>query len=334
MSDRVLLAHGGGGELTARLITEHILPRLGNPALAPLTDGALLDAPPGRLCLTTDASVVRPLEFPGGDIGRLAVAGAVNDLSVMGAVPLALTLSLVIEEGLPLAVLDRILDSLAATAREAGVPVVTGDTKVIERREGDGLILSTTGLGVLRPGITLGMERIQTGDRVLVSGTIGDHGLAVMACREGLGLRSPVRSDVAPLGDLIGGMLTAGGVRFLRDPTRGGVAGVLADLAEKTGMGVEIDETAIPVSPATRQAAELLGLDLLGAANEGKVLAVVDAASAASVLAACRAHPLGRQAALIGTVVERRPALAELVTAHGGRRIISRPVGEELPRIC
>jgi hydrogenase expression/formation protein HypE len=333
--DRVLLAHGGGGELTRRLIAEHIRPRLANPALDELTDGALLANPGGRLCVTTDASVVTPLFFPGGDIGRLAVSGTVNDLAVMGATPLALMQTLVIEEGLPLATLDRVLDSIAATAAEAGVPVVAGDTKVVERRVGEGLFISTAGVGVVATGVELGLKRIRPGDRVLISGRIADHGLAVMAQREGMSFQTTVKSDVAPLNRLCAALVAIGnGLRFLRDPTRGGLAGVLADLAEDTGLSVEVEESAIPIAPATRHAAEMLGLDPLVVANEGKLVIVCSPAAADAALAACRADPHGRHAALIGTVTTAAPPLAELITAAGGRRIVQRPYGEELPRIC
>ena len=335
MTALVQLAHGGGGEATRRLIAEHILPRLKNPALNPLTDGAVLSPVAGRLCLTTDASVVRPLEFPGGDIGRLAVSGTVNDLAVMGARPLALTLSLIIEEGLPLATLDRILDSIAATAREAGVAVVTGDTKVVERQQGDGLVISTAGLGVIADGVELGIPRIRPGDRIIVTGTIADHGLAIMASRAGLGITSVVTSDVAPLNDLCSALLAHGSaLRFLRDPTRGGVANVFADLAEDGGFSVDITEAAIPIAPATRHVAEMLGIDPLVAANEGKLVVVCAPEAADALLATCRRHARGRNAAIIGTVVDRQPPLAELITVIGGRRIIGRPYGEELPRIC
>jgi hydrogenase expression/formation protein HypE len=331
----VLLSHGGGGEATRRLIAEHILPRLGNPALDTLTDGAVLPPVAGRLCVTTDASVVRPLEFPGGDIGRLAVSGTVNDLAVMGARPLALTMSLIIEEGLPLATLDRILDSVAATAREAGVAVVAGDTKVVERHHGDGLLISTAGVGVIADGLELGVKRIHPGDRVLVTGTMADHGLAIMASREGLGLDGAITSDVTPLADLCATILAHGpAIHFLRDPTRGGLAGVLADLAEDGGCSLDIEERAIPIATATRHVAEMLGIDPLGVANEGKLVVVCAADAADAVLATCRRHRHGAHAAIIGTVTNRRPALAELLTTIGGRRIISRPFGEELPRIC
>jgi hydrogenase expression/formation protein HypE len=332
--DRILLAHGGGGELTRRLIDDLIVARLGNPALATLTDAAVLARPAGRLCLTTDASVVQPLFFPGGDIGRLAVAGTINDLAVMGADPLALCQSLIIEEGLPIAVLERVLDSVAATAAEAGVAVVAGDTKVVERRGGDGLIVSTAGIGVLPDGVDLGLHRCAAGDAVLVSGPIAEHGLTIMCAREGLGLTSTLASDVAPLHELAANLRGLGpSLRFLRDPTRGGLAGVLADLAT-TGHGVEVEEAAIPVSPAARHAAELLGLDLLGVANEGKLVAVVAAEAAAEALIRCHAHPRGRQAALIGRLVPADRPLVELITLAGGRRLVQRPYGEDLPRIC
>ena len=333
---RILLAHGGGGELTRQLVDERIVPKLTNPLLAPLTDSAVLDLPPGRVCLTTDAYVVQPVEFPGGDIGRLAVCGTVNDLAVMGARPLALSLALVLEEGLPLALLDRVLDSIAAAAAEAGVVVATGDTKVVERRGGDGLTITTAGVGVLPDGVRLGMELVRPGDVILITGRIAEHGLAVMSAREGLAFSTTIRSDVAPLNSLIEAMLAAGGagVRFLRDPTRGGLAGVLADLVERTGLSLEVDESAVPISRAALHTAELLGLDPLAVANEGKCVAVAAGEAAERILAACRAHPLGVHAAVIGRLAARGAPLAELITRAGGRRMIQRPYGEELPRIC
>lgn len=331
---RVLLAHGGGGTLTHDLIAEHILPRLANPALSALGDSAVLANPGRPLCLTTDSFVVRPLQFPGGDIGRLAVCGTVNDLAVAAAEPLALTLSLVIEEGLPLATLDAVLDSLAAAAGEAGVSVVTGDTKVIEYTRGDGLIINTAGLGAARPGAKLSLDRAEPGDVLVVTGLLAEHGLAVMSAREGLGLSTDIRSDAAPLNGLVAAMLDSGAdVKFLRDPTRGGLAGVLADLVD-AGWGAEVREADLPVSPPCRHAAELLGLDPLTVANEGKVVAVVAERDAEKLLSACEAHPLGRQAVAIGHLTDAAPPLAELVTPFGGRRIVQRPYGEELPRIC
>ena len=332
---RVVMAHGGGGELTRLFLEEHVLTRLQNELLAPLGDSAVLARPAGRICLTTDAFVVQPLEFPGGDIGRLAVCGTVNDLAVTGARPLALSLALVMEEGLPLSVLDRILDSVAATAAEAEVVVATGDTKVVERRHGDGLTITTAGIGELKDGIGLDAGRIRPGDAVLINGGIAEHGLAVMSAREDLAFTTELRSDVAPLGGLTTALLGSGAdVKFLRDPTRGGLAGVLADLAEATGLGLEIEEDAIPLSAAAIHTAGLLGLDPLSVANEGKCVAVVAAGDAERAVRACRQHPLGRRGAVIGRFVESEPPLVELVTRAGGRRIVTRPYGEDLPRIC
>ena len=334
--EKVVLAHGGGGELTRRLLAERIVPKLANDLLAPLADGAVIDPPPGRLCMTTDAFVVQPLEFAGGDIGRLAVCGTVNDLAVMGAKPLALSLALVLEEGLDLDLLDRVVDSVAAAAAEAGVVVATGDTKVVEYHGAGGMMITTAGIGTLPADMPPDAKTIAPGDAVLVSGMIAEHGLAVMTARKGLGIRTTLRSDVAPLGGLIGAMLACGGrVKFMRDPTRGGLAGLLADLSEQIGRNIEIDEQAVPLSPAARHASELLGLDPLTVANEGKVVAVVAAADAQKVLAACRSHSLGRAAAIVGQIGQASDwPLVELLTAAGGRRIVQRPYGEELPRIC
>lgn len=333
--EQILLAHGGGGELTRELVAQHLVAKLSNPWLDPLLDSAVLPRPGGRVCLTTDSFVVTPLEFPGGDIGRLAVCGTVNDLSVMGARPLALTLGLVIEEGFPLARLDRLIDSLAAAAREAGVRIVTGDTKVVERRQGDGLIINTAGLGELPDGFTIDPRRIAPGDVILVSGILAEHGLAVMAAREGLAFDTDLRSDVAPLNGLIAQLLASGAdLKFMRDPTRGGLAGVLADLSEGTGLSIELREAELPLTACVRHAAELLGLDVLHVANEGKVVVVVPAADANRLLAACQAHELGRRAAIVGRFVDTRPPLVELLSRSGGRRIVQRPYGEELPRIC
>jgi len=333
--DVIVAAHGGGGEMTKRLLESRILPGITNPALAPLTDGAVLDLPPGRLVVSTDAHVIRPIEFPGGDIGRLAVCGTVNDVAMMGARPLALALALVLEEGLDLAVLERIMRSVAESAEEAGVSIVTGDTKVVEKGHGDGIYITTTGVGVVAPGVSLDAARIRRGDVLIVNGSIAEHGLAIMAARERLGIQSSLKSDVAPLGGLVQRMLeTRADVKFLRDPTRGGIAGVVADLAETTGLTVEVREADVPVSPNARHAAEALGLDPLTVANEGKLVAVVPQGDAERVLAACREFEHGRDAAVIGRLVEAELPLAELVTRIGGRRIIQRPSGAELPRIC
>ncbi|MHC4441739.1 MAG: hydrogenase expression/formation protein HypE [Planctomycetota bacterium] len=333
--EQIVLAHGGGGELTKRLLAERIIPKLGNKLLDPLTDSALLAMGGGRIAFTTDAFVVQPLEFPGGDIGRLAVCGTVNDLAVMGAIPKALSLALVIEEGLQLAVFDRIVDSIGAAADEAGVVVATGDTKVIERGRGDGMTITTAGIGEVGDGITLSAAGIIPGDVIIITGNIGDHGLAVMSAREGLSFETELVSDVAPLNHLIEGMLGQDAeVKFLRDPTRSGLAGVLADLTEATGFSVEIEETAIPVSRVARHMAELLGMDVLTVANEGNCVVVVSESDAKSVLEACRRNTYGKQAAVIGRIMESDPPLVELVTRSGGRRLVQRPYGEDLPRIC
>ncbi len=335
-NERIVLAHGGGAPLTARLLAERVFPKLGNELLNPLTDSAMFTAATGRMCLTTDAFVVQPLVFPGGDIGRLCVCGTVNDLAVMGAAPKYLSLAMVLEEGLSLGVLDRIVDSIAAAAKEAGAVIATGDTKVIESRSGaGGMTVTTAGVGQVRPDTQLDMGRIEPGDVILINGGIAEHGLAVMSAREGLSFATEVRSDAAPLNGLIGRILDTGAdVKFMRDPTRGGLAGVLADLAERTGWTVEIEEAAIPMETTVRHGCEMLGLDPLTVANEGKVLMVASAGDAENILSACRSCSLGRKAAVIGRFTEEKPALAELITRAGGRRIVQRPYGEELPRIC
>lgn len=332
---RIVVAHGGGGEMTRQLIARHFLPKLGNALLDPLTDSAIVDLDGQRLAMTTDSYVVQPLKFPGGDIGRLAVCGTVNDVAVAGAQPIALTLGVIMEEGLSVALLDDIVASIAATAAEAGVVIATGDTKVVEHRRGDGLMINTAGIGRVRNDAKLGAKRINAGDVVIVNGRIAEHGLAVMSAREGLAFQTDLRSDVAPLNSLIAAMFGSGvDLKFLRDPTRGGLAGVAADLVEDTGLTLELNEAAIPISPVARHTAELLGLDPLLVANEGKVITVVPASDADRLLAAIRQHTLGRYAAVIGRFVESAPPLAELITRAGGRRIVQRPYGEELPRIC
>jgi len=333
--DQIIMAHGGGGELTRRLLNERIVPKLGNEFLNPLSDSAVLPRPGGKICMTTDAFVVTPLEFPGGDIGRLAVCGTVNDLAVAGANPLGLSLALVIEEGLSLELLDRMIDSIAAAAREAGVDIVTGDTKVIERQSGDGLIITTAGVGELRDGVNLDPARIGAGDVIIVNGGIAEHGLAVMSAREGLAFDTDLLSDAAPLNGLIGELLDTGAdVKFLRDPTRGGLSGVLVDLTEDTKLSVEVDESLIPLTTVARNTADMLGLDPMTIANEGKVVIVVPQSDADKILTTARKHKLGKTAAVIGKFVDAKPPLVELITRAGGRRMINRPYGEELPRIC
>jgi len=334
--ERVLLAHGGGGSLTKQLIREMVVRRFGNPALAPLSDSALLDLAPGRVAFTTDSYVVKPLRFRGGDIGRLAVSGTVNDLAMAGARPLWLSLGLILEEGLPLGDLAAILDSARATAEEAGVSVVCGDTKVVERGAADGLFINTSGIGVIPEGVHIAMERAAPGDAVLINGTIGDHGVAIMSERQGLSFETPVGSDVAPLAGLVAAILEAGGagVHALRDPTRGGLGMVVCEVAEACRHDIELNEARLPIRPEVKGACDLLGLDPIYVANEGKVVVVCSEAVAGKVLAAMQAHPLGRAAAPIGRVLGGAKGRVTLRTTIGGRRVVDPPYGEQLPRIC
>ncbi|MBL8879536.1 MAG: hydrogenase expression/formation protein HypE [Phycisphaerales bacterium] len=341
--ERILMAHGGGGELMQRLIREHLVPplaSLANPLCnkaAELTDSAVVPWNAAEVVFTTDSFVVTPLEFPGGDIGRLAVCGTVNDIAVMGAAPVALSLALVLGEGLPVELLSRIMLSITRAADEAGVAIVTGDTKVIERHAGQppALIINTAGIGRLLCAAPPDANRIRAGDRVIVNGFIADHGLAVMSAREGLKFETPLRSDAAPLNHLIARLADSGiDVRFMRDATRGGVAGVLADVCDATGLSVVIEESQTPVSQPARMAAEMLGLDPLTVANEGKVVIVISESDVMKALELLRTDPLGRNAACMGTITADRPALVELVTRTGGRRVMQRPYGESTPRIC
>ena len=338
--DIILLADGGGGERMMGLVRREILSRFapgGRGELARLADAAQVELPGTTIAFTTDSYVVQPLEFPGGDIGRLAVAGTVNDLACLGARPVALSLALILEEGLPLAQLQRVLDSAARTAAEVGAAVVCGDTKVVERGGADGLFINTSGIGAIAAGRRLGAEAIRPGDRVLLSGTMGDHGIAVMSRREGLEFESAVASDVAPLWSLAEAVLEASpNLRALKDPTRGGLAAAANELAESAGVGMRIEESAIPVRPAVEGACEALGLDPLTVANEGKFVVVVPPDEAEAVLQAMRNHPLGHDAALVGEVTDapaRGPRVI-LRTRIGGERILEMPYGEDLPRIC
>ncbi|HVT80680.1 MAG TPA: hydrogenase expression/formation protein HypE [Phycisphaerae bacterium] len=334
---RVMLAHGGGGQLTDELIHQHVLPRLGNDVLNELLDSALLERQPGRLAMTIDSFVVQPWKFPGGDIGRLAVSGTVNDLAVSGAKPVGLALSMILAEGLPMADLDAALDSAAETAREAGVSIVTGDTKVVGHGQADGIYLITAGVGRVPARRNLGPAHVLPGHLLLINGAIGDHGLAVMLAREMPAVKSPVRSDVAPLNGIIDVALSAAGqhgIVFMRDPTRGGLAGLCSDLARQCGHHIVLDETQIIVKPESRHAADMLGLDPLDIANEGKVVFAVTPHAAKRVLAALKSHPLGREATIIGEVTGASDGLCEIRTIIGGRRIVQKPYGEQLPRIC
>lgn len=336
----VILGHGGGGALSRDLIEHIFLPAFSNPLLDRLGDSTVLDvaaelARGSRLAISTDSYVVRPLFFPGGSIGELAVNGTVNDLAMSGGEPLALTAGFILEEGLPIGELAAVVEKMAAAARAAGVRIVTGDTKVVERGHGDGVYINTSGIGVVPAHVQLGSEPIRPGDAVLVSGTVGDHGMAVMSVREGLEFDAPIRSDSAPLHGLVAAMLAAcPTIRMLRDPTRGGVSTSLNEIAALAQCGIEIDEHAVPVSPHVAAACEILGLDPLLVANEGKLLAIVPAAAADRVLAAMRSHEHGKAAVALGRVVAEHPRLVVMKTAIGGTRVIPMPIGEQLPRIC
>jgi hydrogenase expression/formation protein HypE len=339
--DHILLGHGSGGQLTADLIGRLFLPGFGNDVLSALEDQATVSLGAGngvkapRLAFTTDAFVVRPLFFPGGDIGKLAVHGTVNDLAVGGARPLFLSAAFILEEGLPLADLQRIVASMREACAEAGVSLVTGDTKVVDRGKGDGVFITTSGIGLVPEGRSLSIHNARPGDRVLVSGTIGDHGVAILSVREGLEFETVLESDTAPLADLARVMLDAcPGVRCMRDPTRGGVSSALNELAAASRVGVELTEAAIPVRPEVRGACEMLGLDPLYVANEGKLIAVAPPEDADRLLAVMRSHPLGRDAALIGDVVADHAGMVILRSRVGGERVVTLLAGEQLPRIC
>ena len=333
---QVDLAHGAGGRAMAQLIEDLFAKYLGNEYLAQGDDGALLPPPgAGRLVLATDAHVVSPLFFPGGNIGCLAVHGTINDVAVMGATPLYLAASFILEEGFKLADLARIVQSMAAAAQAAGVPVVTGDTKVVERGKGDGVFITTTGVGVVAPGDALSGRNARPGDVILVSGTLGDHGMAIMAERESLGFTSPIVSDTAALHGLIAAMRASGAeLHVLRDPTRGGLATTLNEIARQSGVGMLLQESALPLKPAVSAACEFLGLDPLYVANEGKLVAVCAETDASRLLAAMRAHPLGVDAAVVGTVHADPHHFVQMATALGGRRMVDWLSGEQLPRIC
>jgi hydrogenase expression/formation protein HypE len=335
MDERITLSHGGGGRATHRLVSELFLPAFDNPLLAQGNDQAILGIPAGRIAMTTDSFVVRPLVFPGGDIGSLAVYGTVNDLAMGGAQPLCLAAALIMEEGLPMDILRQIVASMADAARRCGVPIATGDTKVVERGKGDGLFITTSGLGMVAEGVELGAGNCRPGDAIILSGSIGDHGMAIMAQREHLGFETTLCSDSAPLHELVAVMLAAApNLRCLRDPTRGGLAATLNELAHASGVGMRIEEQAIPVHDAVRGACELLGLDPVHVANEGKLVAICPPQETAALLAAMHAHPLGREAACIGTVVADSACWVSMTTTLGGERLVDWLSGEQLPRIC
>jgi len=334
MEDRILLAHGSGGKLSHDLIEKSIVSALGNPILNKLDDSALFEIS-GRLAFTTDSYTVSPIFFPGGDIGKLAVCGTVNDLAMSGATPLYLSLAFIIEEGLLITDLEKIVDSIGQAAAEAGVKIVAGDTKVVNQGSADKIFINTSGVGVVPAGVDISGSNAKPGDKVIVSGNLGDHGIAIVSQREGLMFQVPVPSDCSPLNRLVAEMLEASAnIHCLRDPTRGGLATTLNELAQQSQVGIKIDEASLPVNKAVLSACELLGFDPLYIANEGKLVAVVPPADTDKVLAKMRQNRYGRKAVIIGEVVDEHPGRVVMKTHLGASRIIDVLVGELLPRIC
>jgi hydrogenase expression/formation protein HypE len=356
--DKVLLAHGGGGQLSEQFIHQYLLPRFRNNTLAELTDAAKLNLDSKSVCFTTDSYVIKPLFFNGGDIGKLAVCGTINDLAVSGARPVALSLALIIEEGFSFEMLEKILDSIAATAAQNNVAIVTGDTKTVETGAADGIFINTAGIGVRLEGVELGFSKIAVGDKIIINGSIGDHGMTIMSQRQDIGFHSQLKSDCAALADLTCKLLTetkgvhpvgknnpkeahshhsatSNGVKFMRDPTRGGLAATLNEITGQSLLGIRINEVDIPVNKSVQAAADALGFDVLNIANEGKFVAVVSPDFAQECIAVCKEHPLGKQASIIGEVVETKDVpVVEMTTKIGGQRIVQMPYGRELPRIC
>lgn len=332
----IVLGHGGGGKLSAELVEHLFLPAFRNDALACLGDASVVDFSPNRLVFSTDSFVVRPLFFPGGSIGDLAVNGTVNDLAVSGARPLFLSAGFILEEGFPVSDLAQIVTRMAAAAAMAGIQIVTGDTKVVEKGHGDGCYINTAGIGAPMENAQVAPRLVRAGDAILVSGMIGDHGMAIMSVREGLEFESVIQSDCAALNDLIADILAAGGtsVHAMRDPTRGGLASTLNEIAAASRTGMVIEEPLLPVRPEVQAACDLLGMDPLYVANEGKVVVFVAADAAEAVLAAMRCHPKARDAAMIGRVTEKHPATVVAHTAIGANRVVPMQIGEQLPRIC
>lgn len=334
--DKILLAHGGGGQLSDQLIRKLILPRFSNKPLAELADSAKLNLDSKSVCFTTDSYVVKPLFFNGGDIGKLAVCGTINDLAVSGARPVALSLSLIIEEGLAFDLLEKILDSVAETAAQNNVPIVTGDTKTVEAGAADEIFINTAGIGVRLDGVDLGFDKIAVGDKVIINGSIADHGMTVMSHRKDIGFSSQLKSDCAAIANLTCKLLTeTKGVKFMRDPTRGGLAATLNEIAKQIALSIRLNETDIPVHPTVQAAADALGFDVLNIANEGKFVAVVSPETVEECISICKKHPLGKQASIIGEVTKTEDVpIVEMTTKIGGRRIVQMPYGRELPRIC
>ncbi|WP_207062097.1 hydrogenase expression/formation protein HypE [Motiliproteus sp. SC1-56] len=332
---RVEMIHGAGGKAMAQLIDELFVAAFDNSCLNAMNDQAAFSLPPGRVVMATDSHVIAPLFFPGGDIGSLSVHGTVNDVAMAGARPCYLSAGFILEEGFPLADLARIVDSMAAAAREAGVPIVTGDTKVVEKGKGDGCFINTTGVGVVPAGLNLGGDQVRVGDKILVSGTLGDHGVAIMSLRESLSFETTIESDSQGLHDLVAAMVAAvPEIHCLRDPTRGGLATTLNEIAGQCGAGMCIQEAVLPVRPQVQAACEFLGLDPLYVANEGKLVAFCPPAQAEALLAVMREHPKGREAAIIGEVIEDAHGFVQMETAFGGTRMVDYINGEQLPRIC
>lgn len=333
--DRVLLGHGSGGKLSAELVRDVFLPAFHNATLAKLDDQAIVNINGSRIAVTTDSFVVKPLFFPGGDIGSLAVHGTINDLAMGGARPLYLSAAFIIEEGFSMDSLQRVAGSLQHAAAAAGVQVITGDTKVVEKGKGDGLFINTTGIGIVPDGLELSADRARPGDKVILSGSIGDHGIAILAQREGLEFESAIESDSAALHTLVAEMLkTATAIRCMRDPTRGGLSSTLNEIAQQSQVGIELTEDAIPVREDVKGACEMLGLDPLYVANEGKLVAIVAPEAADALLETMRGHPLGTQAVIVGMVREANPGLVTMRTSLGTTRIVDMLSGDQLPRIC
>ncbi len=335
-SEKILLAHGGGGILTEQLLKEHLLPELHNKTLNKLEDSALLKINSENILFTTDSYVIKPLFFNGGDIGKLAVCGTVNDLAVCGSKPLALSLSFIIEEGFEIQDLDRILKSISETADKANVKIVTGDTKTVEKGACDGIFINTAGIGIQISETKLGIEKIKPGDKVLINGPVGNHGITVMCQKQDIHFDTTLESDCAPLNGIISDLIEQiPGIKFMRDPTRGGIAMTLNEITENTGLSIEIDEETLPVDREVQAAADILGFDILNIANEGKFISIVAQEYAEQFIEICKDHQLGKKTLIIGEIkeAETRPAV-EMITTIGGKRIIQKPYGRELPRIC
>ena len=331
----IVLAHCSGGKLSQRLMQEVVLPAFRNPLLEPLHDGALFSVGAERLAFSTDSYVVSPIFFPGGDIGKLAVHGTVNDLAMCGARPLHLSVGFILEEGLPMDDFRRIVESMRAAAEEAGVTLVTGDTKVVDRGKADRIFINTSGVGIVPKGRNIDPRRAQPGDQIIVSGSIATHGMAILSVREGLEFETEIASDTAPLNGLVEAIFATGcDVHVLRDPTRGGLTSAVTEIAQSSGTGGVLDEARIPIREEVKGACEMLGLDPLYVANEGKLVALVPAELADAVLAAMRAHPRGQEAAIIGEVTADHPSFVMMRTRIGGNRVVDMLSGEQLPRIC